>query len=134
MSFQEDDLVRRCILNIVLSFSFGLILLLWAYGLYGVIKTFKIYFYPQYIAFVFALFYILFSILLEHRGVEMPYILVSGAILSLFATFFITCVVNGILWIYKKGLPDFNSCLLEISLTSVVAFIIIKLITFNNKA
>ncbi len=126
---QEESLTRKCALNLAVSFGFGVILLLWAYGLYGIAETFKIMFYPQYVALVFALFYISFSILLEHRGVEMPYILISGAILSSFATFFVVCVVNGILWLYRYGLPDFNTTLLEVSICSVVAFVIFKLLS-----
>ena len=125
----EEDLGKKCLLHFALSFGFGAILLLWAYGLYGIIKTMKIFFYPQYVALVFALFYIFFSILLEHRGVEVPYLFVSGAILSSFATFFVVCVVNGVLWLYKKGLPDFNTALLEISICSIVAFVIVKFVT-----
>ncbi|RUM34713.1 MAG: hypothetical protein DSY33_01475 [Archaeoglobus sp.] len=133
-SFQDEDLVRKCVFTLALSFGLGLILLLWAYGLYGISKTFKIFFYPQYVALIFALFYILFSILLEHRGAEVPYLFISGAIISALATFFVVCVVNGILWLRNRGLPDFNTALLEMSICSVVAFIMLKLITANNKA
>ncbi len=124
----EESIARKLMLNFALSFGFGVILLLWAYGLYGIAKTMKIFFYPQYVALVFALFYIFFSILLEHRGVEVPYLFVSGAILSSFATFFVVCVVNGILWLYKKGLPDFNTALFEVSVCSIVAFVIVKFV------
>ncbi len=135
MSFGEENVIGKCAINIAISFGFGLIFVLWAYGLYGIVKTFKIYFYPQYVAFAFALFYIMFTILLEHRGVEMPYLLISGAILSAFATFFVTCVINGILWLQHNGLPDFNTALFELSISSVVAFVLAKLIAhgLNNK-
>ena len=132
--FQEDSLIRKWLITSALSFVLSLILLLWAYGLYGIFKTFKIFFYPQYVAITFALFYIFFSILLEHRGAEVPYLFVSGAILSAFATFFVVCIVNGVLWLYSRGLPDFNTALLQISVCLIVAFILLKLITANNKA
>ncbi len=129
----EEDFGKKCIMHFALSFGFGTILLLWAYGLYGIFKTMKIFFYPQYVALLFALFYIFFSILLEHRGVEVPYLFVSGAILSSFATFFVVCVINGVLWLYNRGLPDFNTALFEISVCSIVAFVIIKFVTAYRK-
>jgi hypothetical protein len=124
----ENELLRRLYIHLAVSFGFGFVILLWAYGFYGIVNTREIYLQPHYIALAFTLFFISSSIVLEHRGVEMPYLIAGGALLSSIATFMTICVVNGILWLNNNGLPSSDVLLLGISLTSLAAFIIIKLL------
>jgi len=125
----ENELLRRLYMHLAVSFGFGFIILLWAYGFYGIINTKEIYPQPPYIALIFTLFFISSSILLENRGVEMPYLLVGGALISSIATFVAICVVSGVFWLGSNGPPSLDIFLLGISLSSLTAFIILKLVT-----
>ncbi|AEA46159.1 hypothetical protein [Archaeoglobus veneficus] len=127
----EGELLRKLYIHLAASFAFGFVILLWAYGLYGIVTTMKIYFQPHYVALAFTLYFILFSVFLEHRGVQMPYLLMSGALLSSIATFVSICVVNGVLWINNNSFPPLDSFLLGISLSSLAAFVIIKFVTME---
>jgi hypothetical protein len=74
---------------------------------------------------MFTLFFIFFSVFLEHRGVKMPYLLAGGALLSLTSTFITICIANGILWI-MENFPPFDSFLIMISVSTLAGFVILK--------
>ena len=128
----QNDVLRRLYVHLAASFAFGFVILLWAYGFYGIIMTREVYFQAHYIALAFTLFFITSSIFLENRGVEMPYLLAGGALLSSIATFVTICVANGVLWLSNNSFPPADVFLLGISLSSLVAFIIIKFVTFRG--
>ncbi|RLI88551.1 MAG: hypothetical protein DRO98_03015 [Archaeoglobales archaeon] len=125
----QSDVLRKLYVHLAFSFAFGFVILLWAYGFYGIIMTKEVYLQAHYVAFAFTLFFITSSVFLENRGVEMPYLLAGGALLSSIATFVTICVVNGILWLSNNSFPPADVFLLGISLSSLAAFIIIKLVT-----
>ncbi len=127
-----EDVARRFYIHLIASFGVGFIIFLWGYGLYAMFLNFKT---PgiAYVLLMFTIFLIFCTILLEHRGVKMPYLLAGGAFLSLILTFMTISVVNGLLWINDNHLPPIDTFLMLISISTIAGFILIKLFTFQKK-
>ncbi len=124
----DNELLRRLCMHFAASFGFGFVILLWAYGFYGIVSTGHIYIQLHFVALAFTIFFISSSILLESRGVEMPYLLAGGALVSSIATFVLICVINGFMWFKNNSIPSADVLLLNLSISSFTAFIILKLI------
>ncbi len=129
----ENEVSRKFYIYVIASFALGFLLFLWGYGLYGMISTFKIYFKLSYVMLAFTIFFIFFSVFLEHRGVQMPYLLAGGALLSAISTFMAICVVNGVMWIMDTSFPPLDSFLVMLSVSTLAAFIVIKLVTMRKE-
>lgn len=129
----ESEISRKFYVHAIASFALGFLFFLWGYGLYGMISTFKIYFKLPYVMLAFTVFFIFFSVFLEHRGVQMPYLLAGGALLSAISTFMSICVVNGVMWIMDTSFPPIDSFLVMLSISTLVAFVVIKLVKMREE-
>jgi hypothetical protein len=128
----ESEIFRKFYVHFIASFALGFMLFLWGYGFYGMISTFKVYLKLPYIMLMFTVFFIFFSVFLEHRGVQMPYLLVGGALLSIASTFISVCIVNGAMLIRDGGFPPLDSFLIMFSVSTLAAFVVIKLVTMGR--
>jgi hypothetical protein len=122
----ESEIPKKFYIHVLASFALGFLLFLWGYGLYAMLSTFKA---PRlsYVMLTFTLFFIFFSVFLEHRGVKMPYLLIGGTILSSTFTFVAICIANGVMWIMNNSFPPFDTFLTMVSISTIVAFILIKM-------
>lgn len=113
------------------SFGVGFVIFLWGYGLYAMFSQFRV---PDisYILLAFTIFLIFCTVVLEHRGVTMPYLIIGGALLSAILTFITICVVNGALWLSNNGFPSVNKFLVMISVSAIIGFLLIKLATMER--
>ncbi|AGK61931.1 hypothetical protein Asulf_01965 [Archaeoglobus sulfaticallidus PM70-1] len=127
MRFGGGEITRRFYINIALSLLSGFIIFFWGYGLYEILTTFQIYFRLSYILLAFTIAFIFFTAFLEHRGVEIPYLFVSSALLASLFTFIGLCIVNGVISIYKS-FPPIDNFLIMFSISIIVGFIFIKMV------
>ncbi len=127
-----EDVARRFYVYLFASFGIGFVIFLWGYGLYAMFSQFRI---PDisYILLAFTIFLIFCTVVLEHRGVTMPYLIVGGALLSGILTFITICVVNGALWISHNGFPSIDKFLVMISVSAIMGFLLIKLVTMERE-
>lgn len=127
-----EDVARRFYVYLFASFGIGFIIFLWGYGLYAMFSQFRI---PDisYILLAFTIFLIFCTVVLEHRGVTMPYLVAGGALLSAILTFITICVVNGALWIVKNDFPPIHEFLVMISVSAIIGFLLIKLATMERE-
>lgn len=127
-----EDVARRFYVYLFASFGIGFVIFLWGYGLYAMFSQFRV---PDisYILLAFTIFLIFCTVILEHRGVNMPYLIVGGAMLSAILTFITICVVNGALWISNKGFPSVDRFLIMISVSAIAGFLLIKLATMERE-
>jgi hypothetical protein len=128
----ESEVSRKFYTNVLLSLISGLIIFFWANGLYGMLSTFQVYFKLSYALIGFTIFFIFFTVLLEHRGVKMPYLLGGGALLSSLVTFIGICVVNGV-FLVKDNVPPLDTLLIMLSLSILAGFIFIKVLSAREE-
>ncbi|MFP3909020.1 MAG: hypothetical protein ACLFVX_04095 [Archaeoglobaceae archaeon] len=128
-----EDVAKRFYVYLFSSFGVGFVIFLWGYGLYAMFSQFRV---PDisYIILAFTIFLIFCTVVLEHRGVAMPYLIVGGAFLSSILTFITICVVNGALWINKNGFPPVHEFLIMISISAIIGFLLIKLATMEKES
>ncbi len=113
--------------SLIFSLILAVIILLCIYGIIS-ITMHELELRTSFITLIFAILMIFFSVLIEHRGVEFPFYLVGGAILSTISTFLVICLYLGFIWILKKGFPDLDTLILSLSISMIFSFAIIKLI------
>lgn len=126
-----EDVAKKFYIHLIASFTVGFAIFLWGYGLYGMIRS------PSsppvpYILLAFTIYFIFCTVILEHRGVKMPYLLAGGTLLSSIITFVTICVFNGILYV-KENPPQVDSFLVMISVSTIAGFIILKLFTMQRR-
>jgi hypothetical protein len=124
----ESEVSRKFYKNVALSLVSGLIIFFWANGLYGILSTFQVYFRLSYVLLAFTITFIFFAVLLEHRGVEIPYLFAGAGLLSFLITFIGICAVNGVFWL-KENFPPVDNLLIALSISILAGFIFVKLIT-----
>ncbi len=123
----EGKLSRRIIVNAAYSFSAGFLLFLIIYGFYMIFNTLEVKIKVSYIVMIFSILFILSSVVLEHRGGQLPRLFIGGAIVSAILTFFIICIVNGILAIISNNNLSLDIFLLIYSLCIIAAFVALKI-------
>ncbi|HID43266.1 MAG TPA: hypothetical protein EYP30_05735 [Archaeoglobaceae archaeon] len=126
-----EDVAKKFYVHLIASFTIGFIIFLWGYGLYGMFSE------PNsppvpYILLAFTIYLIFCTVILEHRGVKMPYLLAGGSLLSFILTFITICVVNGVFWVKEKT-PQPDSFLVMISVSTIAGFILLKLFTMQRR-
>ncbi|MFO7967118.1 MAG: hypothetical protein R6U44_05930 [Archaeoglobaceae archaeon] len=126
-----EDVARRFYFYLFTSFGVGFVIFLLGYGLYAMLSKFRV---PDisYILLAFTIFLIFCTVVLEQRGVTMPYLLAGGAFLSAILTFITICVVNGTLWISNNGFPSVDKFIVMISVSAIMGFLLIKLSTMER--
>ncbi|RLI82458.1 hypothetical protein DRP07_05245 [Archaeoglobales archaeon] len=124
----EGEMSRKLYTNVTLSLLSGIVIFLWASGLYGMLSTFHVYFRLSYVLLAFTIAFIFFTALLEHRGVKVPYLFGGAGLLASIVTFIGICVVNGVFWLIDN-FPPLDNLLIMLSISILVGFVFIKLIT-----
>ena len=123
------ELQKKFYLNLLASFAFGFAVFLFICGLYSIIQSSKIHVKTSYIILIFTIFFIFFSVFLENRGVKIPHLFIGSSILTSLATLMAVCIVNGIIWINENQLPSEDTLIIGISISMLIAFVIIKIIS-----
>jgi len=123
----EGEMTRKLYTNVVLSILSGITIFLWANGLYGMLSTFQVYFRLSYVLLAFTIAFIFFTVLLEHRGVKVPYLFAGAGLLASIVTFIGICAVNGVFWL-MDNFPPLDNLLIMLSISILVGFVFIKLI------
>jgi hypothetical protein len=121
------EMSRRLYTNVLLSLFSGVVVFLWAVGLYGMLTTFQVYFRLSYAILAFTIAFIFFAAFLEHRGVKVPYLFGGAGMLASVVTFIGICAVNGIFWLIDN-FPPLDNFLIMLSVSILVGFIFVKLI------
>jgi len=123
------ELQKKFYLNLLASFIFGFAVFLFICGFYNIIQTSNVYLRTSYIVLIFTIFFIFFSVFLENRGVKIPHLFIGSSILTSIATLMTVCIVNGVYWIMNESnLPSEDIIIIGISVSTLIAFIIIKVI------
>ncbi len=128
----EGEMSRKLYKNVTLSLLTGVVIFLWANGLYGMLSTFHVYFRLSYVLLAFTIAFIFFTVLLEHRGVMVPYLFGGAGLLASIVTFIGICVVNGVFWL-ADNFPPLDNLIVMLSISILVGFVFIKLITQKSE-
>ncbi len=128
----EGEVSRKLYKNVTLSLLSGVIIFLWASGLYGMLSTLHVYFRLSYVLLAFTIAFIFFTVLLEHRGVKVPYLFGGAGLLASIVTFIGICVVNGVFWL-ADNFPPLDNLLIMLSISILAGFVFIKLITQKDE-
>jgi len=123
----ESEMTRKLYTNVALSILSGITIFLWANGLYGMLSTFHVYFRLSYVLLAFTIAFIFFTVLLEQRGVKVPYLFAGAGLLSSIVTFIGICAVNGVFWLIDN-FPPLDNLLIMLSISILVGFVFVKLI------
>lgn len=83
---------------------------------------------PYYIAFIFALGFVIASVFFEKRGAVYPWSLVGGAIASACLAFIITASIGGLKYIWEKGPWGLS---IETVFYALSVCIILSMVLFN---
>jgi len=124
----EKRLLKKIMINIAYSFLVGFLLFLIIYGFYIIIITSNIRIKAPYAIMVFTIIFILSSVILEHRGGKIPRLFIGSVLISAILTFFIVCMVNGILAILNNGKLPLDTFLTVYSLCSITAFVGLRIL------
>ncbi len=123
----ESEILRRVYTNFILSILSGITIFLWANGLYGILSSYQVYFRLSYVLLAFTIAFIFFTVLLEQRGVKVPYLFGGAGLLASIVTFIGICAVNGI-FLLINNFPSSDNLMIMLSISILVGSIIVKLI------
>lgn len=125
------DVAKKFYMHLIMSFALGFLIFLWVFGLYGILTDFTSPSTP-FILILFTIFLILATVLLENRGVKMPYLLAGGSLLSLVFTFVTISVLKGIQMVFSSRMPSLEAFYVIISISTIAGFVILKFFGSNR--
>jgi hypothetical protein len=91
-----------------------------------------VYFRLSYALLTFTIAFIFSTVLLENRGVKVPYLFGGAGLLASIVTFIGICVVNGIFWLVDN-FPPLDNLLMMLSISILAGFVFIKLVTQGDE-
>ncbi len=132
----QNDLYRDLAISLIFSVSFAFVILSSSYGIYYLITSSEIVRIPyQYFIFIFAIYFIAFSVVVEHRGALHLYSILGGLVLSSISIFLTISVIYGLIYLYDNPgiVTDFREFLSIFGICMIIGYVIFKILIHRKE-
>ncbi len=132
----QNDLYRDLVISLIFSVSFASVILSSSYGIYYLITSENLIRIPyQYFIFVFAIYFIAFSVVVEHRGALHLYSIVGGLVLSSISIFLTISVIYGLIYLYNNPeiVTNFREFLSIFGICMIIGYVIYKILVHRKE-